>query len=61
MKKECKKFIKKIKRLNQGECLNFYDYEILCIIPKSSFMTIHDLDMVEMSYDEVIGFVQNRF
>ena len=61
MKKECKKFIKRIKKLSQGECLNFYDYEILCIIPKSSFMIIHDLDMIEMNYDDLLEFIQNRF
>ena len=61
MEKKCKKFIKKIKRLNQGDCLNFYDYEILCIIPKSSFMIIHDLDMIEVNYMELLDFIQNKF
>lgn len=60
MKKECKKFIKKIKQLEEGDCLNYYAYEILCIIPKSDFMIIHDMDMKEMSLDELIEFIQNN-
>ena len=57
MRKECKKFIKKIKKLKEGDCTSYYDYEILCITPKSSFMIIHDMDMWEVSFDELLDFI----
>lgn len=59
MKKECKKFIKKIKQLGEGDCLSYYDYEILCIIPKTTFIIIHDLDMKEVSFNELYDFIIN--
>lgn len=59
MKKECKKFIKKIKKLDEGDSLNYYDYEILCISPKQFFMIIHDMDMKEVSLDELLDFIVN--
>ena len=61
MKKECKKYIKKIKQLNEGDCISFYDYEILCLTSKTHFMIIHDMDMEEMSFDELLGFIQNKW
>ena len=57
MKKECKKFIKKIKKLNQGDSLSYFDYEILCLNHKTSFMLIHDLDMWEVSFDDLLEFI----
>lgn len=60
MKKECKKFIKKIKQLDEGDCLNYYDNEILCIIPKKLFIIIHDMDMEEMTLDNLLEFIQNN-
>lgn len=57
MKKECKKFIKKIKKLEEGDSLSYYDYEILCLNRKTSFMIIHDLDMEEVSFDELMNFI----
>lgn len=59
MKKECKKFIKKIKQLNEGDSLNYYNYEILCIIPKTTFIIIHDLNMKEVSFNELYDFIIN--
>ena len=58
MDKRCKKFIKKIKHLDEGDSLSYYDYEILCIIPKTTFIIIHDMSMVEMEFDELIDFIK---
>ena len=58
MKKECKKFIKKIKRLGEGDSISYFDYEILCIVPKSDFMIIHDMDMKEVSFSELLDFIK---
>ena len=60
MKKECKKFIKKIKQLGEGECVSFYDYEIVCLTPKHSFMIIYDMTMEEFCLDELIEFIQSK-
>ena len=57
MKKECKKFIKKIKKLEEGDSLSYFDYEILCLNHKTSFMLIHDLDMEEVSFDDLLEFI----
>lgn len=59
MDKICKKYIKKIKQLDVGDCLQYYDYEILCISPKQFFMIIHDMDMKEVSLDELLDFIVN--
>ena len=59
MDKKCKKFIKKIKQMNEGDSLNYYDYEILCISPKQFFMIIHDMDMKEFGLDELLDFIVN--
>lgn len=59
MDKKCKKFIKKIKQLEEGDCLNYYDCEILCINQKTSFILIHDMNMKEMSYNDLLDFIQN--
>ena len=59
MDKKCKKFIKKIRQLEEGDCLNYYDYEILCINQKTSFILIHDMDMEEISYNDLLNFIQN--
>lgn len=59
MKKECKKFIKKIKQLEEGDCLTYYDYEILCLNQKTAFMLIHDMDMKEVSFDDLMDFIIN--
>lgn len=61
MEKECKKFIKKIKQLDEGECLSYFDYEILCITRKTSFILIHNMDMEEVSFDELLEFIQKQF
>ena len=58
MDKKCKKFIKKIKQLDEGDCLNYYSCEILCITPKSDYMIIHDMDMKEVTFDELLDFIQ---
>ena len=60
MKKECKKYIKKIRQLQEGDCLNFYDYEILCVTQKTYFIIIHNMDMEEMSYEELLNFIQKK-
>ena len=57
MKKECKKFIKKIKQLEEGDCLTYYDYEILCLNHKTAFMLIRDMDMKEVSFDDLLNFI----
>lgn len=58
MKKECKKFIKKLKKLDEGESVSYYDYEILCITQKTSFMIIHNMNMDEVSFEELLDFLQ---
>lgn len=58
MKKECKKFIKKIKQLEQGDIISYFDYEILCINHKTDFILIHDMDMKEMKFDDLIDFIR---
>lgn len=57
MKKEYKKIIKDIKKLNEGESIYFHDYEILCINHKTSFMLIRDMDMDEMSFNDLVDFI----
>ena len=63
MKKECKKFIKKIKQLDEGDCVSFYDYEFVCLTPKNSFMVIYydDMNMEELSFEELINFIENKW
>ena len=58
MDKRCKKFIKKIRQLEEGDCLSYFDYEILCINHRTSFMLIHDMDMEEISYDDLLDFIR---
>lgn len=58
MDKKCKKYIKKIKQLDSGDCLTYYDYEILCITPKTTFILIKGMNMEEYSLDELINFIQ---
>ena len=58
MDKKCKKFIKKIKQLEEGDCLNFYDWEILCINHKTNYMLIREMDMEEISFDGLLEFIQ---
>jgi len=60
MDKICKKYIKKIKQLDVGDCLQYYDYEIICITPKSVFMIICDMNMIEMDLDSLIDFVISK-
>lgn len=60
MDKKCKKFIKKIRQLDIGDCLPYYDYEIICITPKSFFMIICDMNMIEMDLDSLIDFVISK-
>lgn len=45
--------------MNEGDSLNYYDYEILCISPKQFFMIIHDMDMKEVGLDELLDFIVN--
>ena len=58
MDKKCKKFIKKIKQLNEGDSLSYYDYEILCITPKTTFILIHNMDLIEMDFGSLIDFIK---
>ena len=59
MDKKCKKFIKKIKHLDEGDCLSYFDYEILCLNRGTSFMIIHDMDMWEVSFDGLLKFIMD--
>lgn len=58
MKKECKKFIKKIKQLEEGESISYNIYEILCITTKKEYVLFYNDDMIEFTFDELINFIK---
>lgn len=58
MKKECKKFIKKVKQLEEGESISYNIYEILCITTKKEYVLFYNDDMIEFTFDELINFIK---
>lgn len=58
MKKECKKFIKKIKQLEEGESISYNIYEILCITAKKEYIFFYNDNIIEFTFDELINFIK---
>lgn len=59
MKIEYKKIIKNIKKLKEGDCISYLNYEILCLVPKKTFIIIYNMTMKEVSFNELINFIDD--